>query len=127
LFEELNVLQYCYLIGSIYSLKKHEIDTKITTISPFFFPNLKDLELKIISELSTGQKKKVGLMGSVLHNPELIIWDEPFENLDFDGIDSITDFINAQKNMDHTIIYTSPKNEFGQSHITVDLTHLVNI
>ncbi len=37
---------------------------------------------KYIRDLSKGNQKKVGLISALIGNPELVIWDEPFSNLD---------------------------------------------
>ena len=37
---------------------------------------------KYIRDLSKGNQKKVGLISALLGNPDLVIWDEPFSNLD---------------------------------------------
>lgn len=37
---------------------------------------------KFIRDLSKGNQKKVGLISALIGNPELVIWDEPFSNLD---------------------------------------------
>lgn len=44
--------------------------------------NLKQYYGQRISTLSAGNKKKTGLMGTLLVNPNVIIWDEPFSGLD---------------------------------------------
>ncbi len=37
---------------------------------------------KLIRDLSKGNQKKVGLIGTLIGRPECVIWDEPFANLD---------------------------------------------
>ena len=37
---------------------------------------------KYLRDLSKGNQKKVGLIGSLIGDPEVILWDEPFSNLD---------------------------------------------
>jgi len=37
---------------------------------------------KYIRDLSKGNQKKVGLISALIGDPELVIWDEPFSNLD---------------------------------------------
>ncbi len=37
---------------------------------------------KLIRDLSKGNQKKVGLIGTLIGQPECILWDEPFANLD---------------------------------------------
>lgn len=124
LFDDLNVLEYLYLIGSIYNLSKKSIDLGIIDKSQFFFDDINQIKMLYLSQLSTGQKKKVGLLASILHNPELIIWDEPFENLDMDGIKSIRNFMDYSKHLGHTVIFSTPKDEFRSDFQTIDLNRI---
>ncbi|MDA0377753.1 MAG: ABC transporter ATP-binding protein [Proteobacteria bacterium] len=56
----------------------------------FFVPELKN---KYPHEISTGQAQRVGLVRSIIHNPDLLLLDEPFANLDQNLKDK------AQKNL----------------------------
>lgn len=40
---------------------------------------------KLIRELSQGNRKKLGVFSALLHNPDILIFDEPFESLDERG------------------------------------------
>ncbi len=50
-----------------------------TELSDFLEP---EYYLKLIRELSTGNKQKVGILSALVTNPKLLILDEPFANLD---------------------------------------------
>lgn len=63
---------------------------------------------KIPHYLSGGQKKKVALAGALIHEPELIILDEPFEALDPKSKRDMLDILkDINKNNDTTIILTT--------------------
>ncbi|MGC9309240.1 MAG: ABC transporter ATP-binding protein [Candidatus Nanoarchaeia archaeon] len=59
------------------------------------------------SELSGGQKVRLNIILSLLHNPDIIILDEPFVGLDFKNRRILWHFINTLKQKGKSIILTS--------------------
>lgn len=57
--------------------------------------------------LSTGMKQKVSLVISIVHDPELIIFDEPTNGLDVITAKVVTDFLQELKNEGKTIILST--------------------
>lgn len=57
--------------------------------------------------LSTGMKQKVSLVISIVHDPELIIFDEPTNGLDVLTAKVVTDFLCELKNEGKTIILST--------------------
>lgn len=57
--------------------------------------------------LSTGMKQKVSLVISIVHDPELIIFDEPTNGLDVLTAKVVTDFLEELKNGGKTIILST--------------------
>ena len=60
-----------------------------------------------VADLSTGMKQKVSLVVSIVHDPELIIFDEPTNGLDVITAKAVTDFLIALKNEGKTIIIST--------------------
>ena len=60
-----------------------------------------------ISDLSTGMKQKVSLVVSIVHDPEIIIFDEPTNGLDVITSKTVTDFLVELKNLGKTIILST--------------------
>lgn len=63
-------------------------------------------EIKV-SDLSTGMKQKVSLVISLVHNPEIIIFDEPTNGLDVLTAKVVTDFLIELKKQGKTIIVST--------------------
>ena len=57
-----------------------------------------------VKKLSQGEKKKIGLLLSIIHNPSLLILDEPFANLDPTVIDIVW---KTLKTKERTIFFTT--------------------
>ncbi len=60
-----------------------------------------------VSDLSTGMKQKVSLVISLVHNPEIIIFDEPTNGLDVLTAKVVTDFLIELKNEGKTIVVST--------------------
>lgn len=60
-----------------------------------------------IANLSTGMKQKVSLMISVIHNPNIIIFDEPTNGLDVITAKTVTDFLLEMKAQGKTILLST--------------------
>ncbi len=60
-----------------------------------------------VSELSTGMKQKVSLVISIVHDPNIIIFDEPTNGLDIITAKTVTDFLLDLKAAGKTIILST--------------------
>lgn len=66
-------------------------------------PYLKNLT----GNYSHGMKQKLAVFLSILHNPEVILWDEPFIGLDFPSQEKLKKIMNKLKEMGKTIILST--------------------
>ncbi len=66
----------------------------------------KFMEVKV-GELSSGMRQKVSLVISLVHDPEIIIFDEPTNGLDVLTAKVVTDFLLEQRQQGKTIILSS--------------------
>lgn len=106
LIEELTGRQYFKLYGKLYGLSRAELKKRVDDLTTYFFDDADDLKMRL-SAFSTGMKKKVGLMASVLHTPDLLVLDEPFSGLDPVAAKMTIDFIRAYQNGQRTIFLSS--------------------
>jgi len=60
-----------------------------------------------VGELSTGMRQKVQLVVSIVHNPEVIIFDEPTNGLDVLTARAVTDYLKELRNEGKTIIVST--------------------
>ena len=68
---------------------------------------IEDFKEVKIKDLSTGMKQKVSIVISIVHNPEIIIFDEPTNGLDIITAKSVTDFLLEMKKEGKTIILST--------------------
>lgn len=62
---------------------------------------------KRILELSTGMKQKASIAISLIHNPQVIVFDEPTNGLDILTSKQVTDYLIELKNEGHSIILST--------------------
>jgi sodium transport system ATP-binding protein len=62
---------------------------------------------KRINELSTGMKQKISIAISLIHNPPVIIFDEPTNGLDILTSKQVTDYLKELKEQGHAIILST--------------------
>ncbi|SHI50643.1 ABC transporter ATP-binding protein [Pseudozobellia thermophila] len=73
--------EYFYFIGELRGQNKADVDALLATYEDFFHGEILG-QRKYLRDLSKGNQKKAGIVASFIGNPEIIILDEPFANLD---------------------------------------------
>ncbi|MBK0403459.1 ABC transporter ATP-binding protein [Adhaeribacter sp. BT258] len=81
LIDYLTPNEYFNFIGSLHGLHKAEVAERLRKFSDFFNDEILD-KPKYIRDLSKGNQNKVGIAAALLIEPQLLILDEPFANLD---------------------------------------------
>lgn len=103
-------LRFC---ASMYGMKGQDSEMKINKLLEFF--GIKNLEDKLIQTLSRGQRQLIALLATLIHDPEILILDEPFSHLDP---------IMRKKAMDLLIEIHGDKAILFSSHILPELTKI---
>ena len=73
--------EYFYFIGELRGRNKADVDALLATFEDFFHGEILN-QKKYLRDLSKGNQKKVGIVATFIGNPEVIVLDEPFANLD---------------------------------------------
>jgi ABC-2 type transport system ATP-binding protein len=73
--------EYFYFIGDIRGQNKADVNALLNKHEEFFNDEILRNK-KYLRDLSKGNQKKVGIIATLIGNPEVIILDEPFANLD---------------------------------------------
>ena len=73
--------EYFYFIGDLRGQNKTDVDSLLVKHEEFFNGEILK-NRKYLRDLSKGNQKKVGIIAALIGNPEVIIFDEPFANLD---------------------------------------------
>jgi ABC-2 type transport system ATP-binding protein len=81
LIDYLTPEEYFSFIGKMYGLSKEEIDERLARFDRFMNGEVMG-QKKFIRNFSAGNKQKIGIISAMLHQPKLLILDEPFNFLD---------------------------------------------
>ncbi len=73
--------EYFYFVGKLNNRSKADVDEKLGGLTAFFDGSILKSG-KYIRDLSKGNQFKVGIAASLLQDPDVMILDEPFANLD---------------------------------------------
>jgi len=73
--------EYFYFIGELRGMNKADIDTFLMQFKEIFNDEIIGKK-KYLRDLSKGNQKKAGIVAALIGNPEVIILDEPFANID---------------------------------------------
>ena len=73
--------EYFYFIGELRGQNKADVDNLVSQFQDFFHDEILG-QKKYLRDLSKGNQKKAGIVAALIGNPEVIILDEPFANLD---------------------------------------------
>lgn len=85
--EEFNVIEYLRFVCKFQLVQDVDIEERIDNIISFF--ELEPFSNSKIKTLSKGNQMKVTLCASLIHNPQILIFDEPFINLDIETTDKL--------------------------------------
>lgn len=105
LYPDKNVTDNLTYIGKLRGLTKAEITKQLA----FWLPRL-DLEEKAkdnLSKLSKGNQQKVQLISCLIHQPKLLVLDEPFSGLDPINQEHVLTILNEMKQMGTTIVLSA--------------------
>ena len=96
-------LEDCLLyLASLKGLTKSIASERINAFLDKF--NLSDHKKKKVKELSKGMQQKAQLITTLVHDPELVIIDEPFSALDPVNTQMVKDILREQRSLGKTIV-----------------------
>jgi ABC-2 type transport system ATP-binding protein len=90
---------------------------------------LTDLVDRKVEQLSHGNQQRVQLAVALVHDPELLVLDEPFAGLDPLGVDTLTDLLRTLADDGATVLFSSHQlglvQHLCQDVVTIDHGHVV--
>lgn len=81
LIDYLTPEEYFYFVGKMYGLSKSVVDERVAKFERFMNGEVTG-QKKLIRNFSAGNKQKIGIISAMLHKPQVLILDEPFNFLD---------------------------------------------
>ncbi|TFF99365.1 MAG: ABC transporter ATP-binding protein [Promethearchaeota archaeon] len=104
-FYKMTPYQLLKYFAKLANYPKEKIDERIDELLKMF--NLFEWKYKTVDKFSKGMKQKLGLIQAVIHDPEIIILDEPQTGLDPKARIEVRAFIKDMKSQGKTIFVAS--------------------
>ncbi len=105
LFDRLTGMEYLSFIGRMYGMQKEMVRTRSEELLELM--DLQDDRKKLIVDYSLGMKKKLTLSAALIHDPQVLFLDEPFEGIDAIASKMIKDILATLILRGVTIFLTS--------------------
>lgn len=105
LFENLTATEYLTFIGRMYGLPARIALLRTRELMETL--GLDDAGKKLILEYSTGMKKKLSLCAALIHDPDILFLDEPFEGVDAIASRTIRTVLEQARKRGATVFLTS--------------------
>jgi len=105
LYREMKVLEHLMFLGQLRGLSKK--DAKMAALEWLEKFDAHSWSNRKISALSKGMAQKIQFIGSVLHNPEVIILDEPLSGFDPINVEMLLDSIKGFKAEGKSVIFST--------------------
>lgn len=114
LYKEMTANEYLNFFADIYQIKnkKQRIEELLTAVK------LLEVKNKKLGAFSHGMQQKIGFARALIHNPDLLLLDEPVSGLDPTGIKQVRDLIENENKKGKTI--------FISSHLLSEIEKLCN-
>ena len=129
LYEEITALENMEIFGSLFGLEKsslhYAIAEKLNMVG--LFERKKDK----VRTFSGGMKRRLNLAASILHDPQIILCDEPTVGIDPQSRNAIFDYLEKLNDAGKTIIYTTHYMEEAERLCTrvaiIDFGHIISM
>lgn len=105
IYDNLSPREYLTFIGELYGFDYDEMDSKAKALMGIL--GIEDVYDSRISSFSKGMKQKVLIISSLLHNPDILFWDEPLSGLDANSVIVVKEILSKLVQKGKTIFYSS--------------------
>ncbi len=104
-YDNLKVMEYMEFYGSMYGMKKDDVDEIAEGLLELV--NLSDKKEEFVDTLSRGMKQRLCVARALIHNPDLLVLDEPNSGLDPRARFEMKEVLKNLGSMGKTIIISS--------------------
>lgn len=105
IYDNLTAREYITFLGEMYGMDKDEVNNKALKLMELF--GIQEVYDARISSFSKGMKQKVLIISSLIHNPDILFFDEPLSGLDANSVMIFKEIMGSLANQGKTIFYSS--------------------
>lgn len=105
LYERLTARENLEYFALLYGMSKHETKVRIDDLAKMF--GMRDYLDRKVGGFSKGMRQKVAIARTIIHNPEIILFDEPTTGLDITSSNVFRQLVHQLKRDGKTIVFSS--------------------
>ncbi|RPD42306.1 ABC transporter ATP-binding protein [Chitinophaga barathri] len=105
IYEVLTPMEYLSFVGKLYELEDDIIEERATRMLQAF--GLLENKDQRMDTFSKGMRQKVLITSGLLHNPQIVVLDEPLSGLDANAVIIVKEIMTLLKKENKTIFYCS--------------------
>ncbi len=105
LYGRLTSLEVIRYFGGLYGLEGKALEDRVEYVLNKL--NLHEFKDRLCDKLSTGQKQRVNIARTILHDPPVLFFDEPTAGLDVVTSQTVMEFIEEARDSGKTIIFST--------------------
>jgi ABC-2 type transport system ATP-binding protein len=106
-FEVLTGREFLLMIAALYGIPEDQAWKRILQFITFFELSVGTLTDKFLGAYSKGMRRKIVIIAALLHNPEVIFFDEPLDGLDSNSAVGFKALIQTLAHEGKTLVYSS--------------------
>ncbi|MEH6943535.1 ATP-binding cassette domain-containing protein [Bacillus sp. JJ722] len=105
LYDRLTARENLEYFAMLYGMSKHETKVRIDELAKMF--GMRDYLNRKVNGFSKGMRQKVAIARTIIHNPDIILFDEPTTGLDITSSNVFRHLVHQLKREGKTIIFSS--------------------
>ena len=105
LYDRLTARENLEYFATLYGLGKHQTKVRIEELAKMF--GMKDYLNRKVGGFSKGMRQKVAIARTLIHNPDIILFDEPTTGLDITSSNVFRQLVHQLKREGKTIVFSS--------------------
>ncbi len=109
LYYDLTVAENLRFFGRLYGVEElsEKVDLSLQGLGIQFKKN------ELVRDLSNGMKQRASIARAMLHEPDVLMFDEPFAGLDNEGVSFLINVIERSRKNNKTVIVTTHNSDLG--------------
>lgn len=105
IYDDLSAKEYLTFVGELYGLSYEKVDNKAKKLMRIF--EIEEVYNSRMTSYSKGMRQKVLIISSLLHNPDILFFDEPLSGLDANSVIVVKEILKQLALQGKTIFYSS--------------------
>ena len=106
-YEALTGLEFLLMVAALYGIGESEAKERIRKFLDFFDLDERTLKNKLLGAYSKGMRRKIVITAALLHNPKVVLLDEPLDGLDANAAVGFKALLETLAREGKTIVYSS--------------------